>query len=258
MSSALARLLGVCSAALLLTACAASGGAEQTSAAFEPENVLTLGRGAADPADSPASARYVPPAPPVGVTGEGPTAPADYVIAAPTTQADPADQQNSYRLRPRDFIRVLVINEPDTQIERRINSDGTVDIPFLKKLVPVAGLTLTQAQVELANQFRQFFKKPQVAISIVSYAERRVYVSGYVGKPGPVSIPPEETLTLGRALSMAGGVLPRGNRSDVTIKRARPGSPMVITKDVRRIDDGEEPDFILEDEDQIYVRDSRI
>jgi protein involved in polysaccharide export with SLBB domain len=259
MSSAFARLLGVCSAALLLTACAASGGAEQTAAAFEPENVLTLGRGAADPADSPASARYIPPVTAVAVTGEAPaTPPADYVVATPTTQADPADQQNSYRLRPRDFIRVLVINEPDTQIERRINSDGTVDIPFLKKLVPVAGLTLTQAQVELANQFRQFFKKPQVAISIVSYAERRVYVSGYVGKPGPVSIPPEETLTLGRALSMAGGVLPRGNRSDVTIKRARPGAPMVITKDVRRIDDGEEPDFILEDEDQIYVRDSRI
>jgi hypothetical protein len=57
---------------------------------------------------------------------------------------------------------------------------------------------------------------------------------------------------------MAGGVLPRGNRSEVTIKRARAGSPLVITKDVRRIDDGDEPDFVLEDEDQIYVRDSRI
>jgi polysaccharide export outer membrane protein len=182
----------------------------------------------------------------------------DYAVATPTTLPDPVGSQNSYRLRARDFIRVLVINEPDTQIERRINSDGTVDIPFLKKLVPVAGLTLTQAQVELSNQFRVFFKKPQVTISIVTYAERRVYVSGYVGKPGPVSIPPEETLTLGRALSMAGGVLPRGNRSDVTIKRSRDGSPFVISKDVRRIDDGDEPDFILEDEDQIYVRDSRI
>jgi protein involved in polysaccharide export with SLBB domain len=150
----------------------------------------------------------------------------EYVVATPTTRPDPAGGQNSYRLRPRDFVRVLVINEPDTQIERRINSDGTVDIPFLKKLVPVAGLTLTQAQVELVQPVPPvYFKKPQVAISIVTYAERRVYVSGYVGKPGPVSIPPEETLTLGRALAMAGGVLPRGNRSDVTIKRSRDGSP---------------------------------
>jgi len=252
MTSVLHRLLGVGCLALLLTACAASDGAGFSSTALEPENVLTIGGGASEPV----AAAFVPSAAPDAVKPAA--APADYVVATPTVQADPADGQNSYRLRPRDFVRILVINEPDTQIERRINSDGTVDIPFLKKLVPVAGLTLTQAQIELANQFRQFFKKPQVAISIVTYAERRVYVSGYVGKPGPVSIPPEETLTLGRALAMAGGVLPRGNRSEVTIKRARPGSPMVITKDVRRIDDGDEPDFVLEDEDQIYVRDSRI
>ena len=252
MTSVLHRLLGVGCLALLLTACAASDGAGFSSTALEPENVLTIGRGAPEPGFAATPSSVAP------EVAKPAAAPADYVVATPTVQAEPADGQNSYRLRARDFVRILVINEPDTQIERRINSDGTVDIPFLKKLVPVAGLTLTQAQVELANQFRQYFKKPQVAISIVSYAERRVYVSGYVGKPGPVAIPPEETLTLGRALAMAGGVLPRGNRSEVTIKRNRPGSPMVITKDVRRIDDGDEPDFVLEDEDQIYVRDSRI
>jgi len=257
MSSVLKSLLGAFCAVVLLAACSSSGSSPVTSASFEPENVLTLGRGASDPSAVPAPVTAAPVA--ADVAGSAPVAAAaDYVVATPTIQVEPAGSQNSYRLRARDFIRILVINEPDTQIERRINSDGTVDIPFLKKLVPVAGLTLTQAQVELSNQFRVFFKKPQVTISIVTYAERRVYVSGYVGKPGPVSIPPEETLTLGRALSMAGGVLPRGNRSDVAIKRSRDGFTSVISKDVRRIDDGDEPDFILEDEDQIYVRDSRI
>jgi polysaccharide export outer membrane protein len=257
MSSVLKSLLGAFCAVVLLAACSSSGSSPVTSASFEPENVLTLGRGASDPSAVPAPVTTTPVA--ADVAGSAPVAAAaDYVVATPTIQVEPAGSQNSYRLRARDFIRILVINEPDTQIERRINSDGTVDIPFLKKLVPVAGLTLTQAQVELSNQFRVFFKKPQVTISIVTYAERRVYVSGYVGKPGPVSIPPEETLTLGRALSMAGGVLPRGNRSDVAIKRSRDGFTSVISKDVRRIDDGDEPDFILEDEDQIYVRDSRI
>jgi protein involved in polysaccharide export with SLBB domain len=252
MSSVLKSLFVACCAVIMLGGCSSADSGPLSSASYEPENILTLGRGASDPAPAPASSVVVADAPaPASVT-------ADYAVATPTVQAEPAGGQNSYRLRPRDFIRVSVINEADTLIERRINSDGTVDIPFLKKLVPVAGLTLTQAQIELANQFRVFFKKPQVTISIVSYAERRVYVSGYVGKPGPVSIPPEETLTLGRALSMAGGVLPRGNRSEVTIKRNRDGYPVVISKDVRRIDDGDEPDFVLEDEDQIYVRDSRI
>lgn len=163
----------------------------------------------------------------------------------------------SYRLRPRDFIRIVVINEPDTGIERRINPDGTVDVPFLKKLVPVSGMTITEAQEALAKEFKRYFKQPQVIISISGYAERRIYISGYVGKPGPVSVPPEETLTLGRAISMAGGILPRGRRSDISIKRMVDGKMTVIVKDLRKIDSGEQPDFVLEDEDSIYVEDSR-
>ncbi len=166
--------------------------------------------------------------------------------------------KGTYRLRARDSVRIQVINEADTLIERRINPDGTVDVPFLKQLVPLAGRTVTESQEQLARLFRRYFKEPQVILSIVTYAERRVYVSGYVGKPGPISIPPEESLTLGRALSMAGGILPRGRRSDVAVKRIRDGVVQVISKDMRKIDSGDEPDFVLEDEDQIYVDDSRI
>jgi len=186
------------------------------------------------------------------------------VISAPasteaTTPTPKTGVSKSYRLRIRDQVRVGVIDEPGTLIERRISTDGTIDIPFLKETVPVAGMTITEAQAEISKRYRRYFREPQVAFTIINYAERRVYVSGYVGKPGPVTIPPEETLTLGRALSMAGGVLPRGNRDGVTIKRILPsGDRQVITKDMSRIDSGEEPDFVLEDEDQIYIKDSRI
>lgn len=140
-------------------------------------------------------------------------------------------------------------------VERRINSDGTVDIPFLKEIVPVGGLTVSEAQSAIEKLFLKYFKRPQVVLTIVSYAERRVYVNGFVGKPGTVLVPPEETLTLFRALTLAGSILPRGSRSDVTITRVINGVPTPIVKDVSKIDKGEEPDFPLEDEDKIYVRD---
>ena len=253
MFSALKCLFGTCAVAFLLSACVTTNSGE--GAAVESENIIILGA-PAPVAPSPAS----PVAAAAPALAQAPASAAAAAPAAtpPIAPAKTVDRRNSYRLRPRDFVRVLVINEPDTQIERRINPDGTVDIPYLKQIIPVAGLTLTEAQDEIAKQFRVFFKEPQVVMSIVSYAERRVYVSGYVGKPGPVSIPPEETLTLGRALSMAGGILPRGRRSDVAVKRIRDGATQVITKDMRRIDSGDEPDFILDDEDQIYVEDSRI
>ena len=173
--------------------------------------------------------------------------------AAPA--AEPAPLRPSYRLRARDTIRVGVINEADTLVERRINPDGTVDIPFLKEIVKVGGLTVSEAQAVLEKLYLRYFKRPQVVLSIVTYAERRVYVNGFVGKPGSVLVPPEETLTLGRALSMAGGILARGSRTDVTVTRSLNGVPTPIQKDMSKIDKGEEPDFPLEDEDQIYVRD---
>ena len=176
--------------------------------------------------------------------------PADAAIVA-------EKRPSSYTLRARDFIRVGVINEADTIVDRRINPDGTIDVPFLKQLVPLAGLTITEAQEQLAKRFRRYFKEPQVTISIVAYAERRVYLSGQVGRQGPVAIPPEENLTLGKALSMAGGILPRGRRSNVAIKRMVDGKLETITKDVRDIDSGDEPDFVLQDEDSIFVDDSR-
>ena len=114
---------------------------------------------------------------------------------------------------------------------------------------------MSEAQAVLEKLYLRYFKRPQVVLSIVTYAERRIYVNGFVGKPGSVLVPPEETLTLGRALSMAGGILARGSRTDVTVTRSLNGVPTPIQKDMSKIDKGEEPDFPLEDEDQIYVRD---
>ena len=181
--------------------------------------------------------------------------------AAAAAASQAGAERNSYRLRARDFVKVGVINEADTFVERRINPDGTIDIPFLGKdsLVPVAGMTVSEAQAALAKRFATFFKSPVVSLEIRGYAERRIYVDGSVGRTGAVVIPPEETLTLKKALASAGGILRGGNRSAVVLRRKQPdGSRVTIEVDVRRIDLGEAPDVILEDDDHIFVRESRI
>jgi protein involved in polysaccharide export with SLBB domain len=170
-------------------------------------------------------------------------------------------EQVSYRLRSRDFVRVGVLNEADTFVERRINPDGTIDIPFLGQdsLVKVAGLTMTEAQAAIAARFAKFFKAPVVTVEIRGYAERRVYVDGSVGRTGAIAIPPEENLTLKKALASAGGILRGGNRSAVLLRRKQPdGSLRTLEIDVRKIDLGEAPDIPLEDDDHIFVRESRI
>lgn len=177
--------------------------------------------------------------------------------------ADPAagPVRESYHLRARDFVRIGVINEADTFVERRINTDGTIDVPFLKddSLVKIAGLTMTEAQAELAKRFGAYFKSPQVSVEIRGYAERRVYIDGSVGRTGPVAIPPEEDITLKKALAMAGGIARGGNRSAVILRRKQAdGSVKTFEIDVSKIEEGAEPDVLLEDDDQVFVRESRI
>jgi protein involved in polysaccharide export with SLBB domain len=190
--------------------------------------------------------------------------PADDYSSLPPPSADagaPAAEQVSYRLRARDFVRVGVLNEADTFVDRRINPDGTIDIPFLGQdsLVKVSGLTMTEAQAAIAARFAKFFKSPVVTVEIRGYAERRVYVDGSVGRTGPIAIPPEETLTLKKALASAGGILRGGNRAAVVLRRKQPdGSLRTQEIDVRRIDVGEAPDIPLEDDDHVFVRESRI
>jgi hypothetical protein len=63
-----------------------------------------------------------------------PSLPVAKVETSEEKKPESVTAKSSYRLRPRDFIRVGVINEGDTVIDRRINPDGTIDVPFLKQL----------------------------------------------------------------------------------------------------------------------------
>lgn len=185
----------------------------------------------------------------------------DVIVTQAAVVAQGADTRVSYRLRARDFVKVGVINETDTFVERRINTDGTIDVPFLGQdsLVAIAGMTVSEAQAALAARYVHFFKSPVVSLEIRGYAERRVYVDGSVGRTGAVTIPPEENLTLKKALAASGGILRGGNRSAVVLRRKLPdGSLKTRIIDVRAIDSGEQPDIPLFDDDYIFVRESRI
>ena len=79
-----------------------------------------------------------------------------------------------------------------------------------------------------------------------------------VGRPGPVIFPPEERMTIGRAIASASGILPRGERSDVKLKRIIDGKETTITIDMDAVSAGKAADIELLENDYIYVRDSRI
>jgi polysaccharide biosynthesis/export protein len=162
-----------------------------------------------------------------------------------------------YTLRPTDVLQVEIYQELDSKFQISISQEGDIVLPLIGK-VQVAGMTQNEAQQKLTEAYLAFYKKPQVTILITKYAERKVHVDGMVGHAGPVLFPPEEPMTIMRAITAAGGIAPRGERSDVRLKRVVDGRETTTIIDTADISSGKAPDIELKENDYIYVRDSRI
>lgn len=164
-----------------------------------------------------------------------------------------------YRVRPLDTLRFEMYDDPANKGEYRVSKEGNITLNFIG-IVPVEGKTLVELKNDIEKLYREkgFYTNPQVTLTVTNYAERRIYVSGFVASPGPVLIPIEEELTLGKAIDAARGVLPRASRTSVKVTRTKDGIIKNWDVDLKRIQEGLDPDFPLEEGDRIYVPDSAI
>ncbi len=162
----------------------------------------------------------------------------------------------NYRLRPFDLINLGMHLEPNVRGSARVDQDGNVLIPLLGP-VQVAGMTLHQAERTLERRYVQgdFFQNPQVGLSILEYAPRRVHLLGQIARPGFVLFPIEDDLTLSQAISQAGGIGPIGDRRRIRITRTfEGGGRATMSYNLSRIlSRSEVGDPLLEPGDVIYV-----
>lgn len=178
---------------------------------------------------------------------------------APIQTVERAYEVQEYRVRPLDMLRFEMYDEPANRGEYRVSREGNITLNFIGQ-VPVQGKTLAEIKELVEKRYHDdgYYINPQVTFTILSYAERRIYVSGYVNSAGPVLIPIEEELTLATAIDAARGVQPRGNRSNVTITRTKDGVIRTWNVDLKAIQEGREPDVPLEEGDRVHVPDSAI
>lgn len=163
--------------------------------------------------------------------------------------------ESNYTLRPSDVLRMEVFQEPDMTKEIRVSADGTVVLPLIGRL-RIGGMSVAQSQELIAELYnKDFLVNPQVSLLVLSYKEQRVYVQGHVNRPGPVLIPPEEQLTLAKAVSNAGGATRMGDQGKVSLKRDGVEKPYTIN--LGDILKDESKDVVLRDGDLITIPERR-
>jgi polysaccharide biosynthesis/export protein VpsN len=118
-----------------------------------------------------------------------------------------------------DLLVITITGEKDLQTEFRVAATGTIQSPFLED-VEVSGLTPAELRIRLRELLmKDFFVDPQVVVTVKDFRADFVRVIGFVAKPGPITLPPDQKLDLYDIITMAGGTT-RGAKNSVEYTHA--------------------------------------
>lgn len=179
-------------------------------------------------------------------------------VSASLFAMDSVKGASQYKLRPLDVLTVKVFQEPDLDTIYKVSQNGMIVLPLINA-VKVSGLTVQEAQKQIKALYeKDYLVKADVSIFISEYSPQRVYVIGQVNRPGEVMFPPEESMTLSKAIAGAMGTTRLANLRAINIKRILPGGEVKVFEiDFRAIlnKDGAK-DFPVLDGDTIEVQEA--
>ncbi len=140
-------------------------------------------------------------------------------------------QQNSYRIRPGDVLRIEVIEDTSLNRSALVSPDGRISVP-LAGPIRAAGRSIEMVQEELTKQLAVNFQSvPNVFVALERLAERKpverpveepdptveVFVLGEVGSPGKMVIAPNSTLL--QVFAQMGGFTRFAAKTRVQLRR---------------------------------------
>jgi protein involved in polysaccharide export with SLBB domain len=164
----------------------------------------------------------------------------------------PAPTQST-TVGPGDIFAVSVLGEKDIPQEFRVQPDGTIDFPYLDRVV-VAGLEPQEIEELIKKQLvdKKILVAPQVTLVVKQYNSKKVSIIGAVAKPGV--IPWAEGMKLIDAIWISGGLTPLADGDHVRITRiVGPKRTVTATISVDDITDGKLSDVPLQAGDTIKI-----
>lgn len=155
--------------------------------------------------------------------------------AVPATAAR-AVQDPTYRIGPEDGLEIAVWKDETLKSTVLVRPDGGISFPLVGELA-VAGLTATQVRDEIVRKLARFVPDAEVTVSVVRVASYRIYVIGRVNRPGDFAV--GRTIDVLQALSLAGGMTPFADDSEIRIIRREGGRQLSIPFDYRKLRKGQ-------------------
>tara|TARA_B100002019_G_C21262161_1_gene597353 strand:- start:85 stop:945 length:861 start_codon:yes stop_codon:yes gene_type:complete len=170
----------------------------------------------------------------------------------------------NYKIGKGDQVAITIWGLPDIfplsninpeQNLRRVDSNGNIFFPYVG-VIKAEGKTQDELRIDIANSLANFFKDPQLDLSIVKFNSQRIYLLGEVARPIKINIT-DIPLSLSDALGQSKGINNNtANGSEVFVIRQPTANdgPRVFRVDMSSpagfISAG---NFYLADNDIVYV-----
>lgn len=133
------------------------------------------------------------------------------------TSADYTRPTRDFYLGPGDKVAIDVFGVPELQRTVQVDGSGRLSFPLIGQ-IDVAGRTPAEVSGIIADRLRgEYVKNPQVTLNLEESLNQTITVDGEVVKPG--MYPVSGTMTLQRAVAVAGGPSELAKLDDVLIRR---------------------------------------
>ncbi|WP_211464153.1 polysaccharide biosynthesis/export family protein [Collimonas silvisoli] len=140
-----------------------------------------------------------------------------------------------------------------------VDHSGLVQFPFVGP-VKLAGLTALQARGLLTDKLARYVKAPDLTLRVQAYRSKHVYLNGEVRAPG-IGVINDIPMTLPEAMDRAGGILPSGDQSQISIYRAgvtyQISLPLLIKKGINPskilLESGDIVHVLSREESKVFV-----
>lgn len=140
---------------------------------------------------------------------------------APLAAQEPAPDPPSYSIGPRDLVAIRVFEEPELNVDLRVDDDGTIRLPLVGR-VDAEGLTEDELTVRLKKVLEEeLLQRASVSVEVVEYRSRPISVLGAVQSPGTLNT--SGRITLLETLTAAGGLSSSHGEEIHVLRRASNG-----------------------------------
>ena len=178
-------------------------------------------------------------------------------IVAGTTSMDVLD--NSRKLGAGDRLSYRVVQERRAPLSLMVTDSGEVEVPLIGR-VRASGRTCRELAETIKPLLqREYFIHATVIIGLDAASTKSrgtVYVSGQVRAQGSIELPPEDRLTVSKAILKAGGFAEFADKRKVKLVRNKPGGSVetiVVDVDAVLIKGQIDKDPQLQPDDRIIV-----